>query len=86
MLRLYTCKSVREMRARTSSWIEVLGAALDEVHRFGGEAVEGSYTEFEMVFFCVFDFVVADAAEGLDEHHYCGDSGAGDFGSVVERT
>jgi hypothetical protein len=52
---------------------------------FGGEAVVGGDGEVEMVFAGVFDLVVADAAQGLDEHHYRGDAGAGDFGGVVER-
>jgi hypothetical protein len=55
---------------------QVLSALGDEFHGFGGEAVEGGDAEFEVLFFCVLDFVVADAAKGLDEHHYGGDSGA----------
>ena len=50
-----------------------------------GEFVESSYGHREMFFFGVFDFVVADAVEALDEHHDGGDAGAGDFGGVVER-
>ena len=52
---------------------------------FEGEAFVGSDGEAEMLFAGVFDFVVRDAAEGLDEHHDGGDAGAGDFGGVVER-
>ena len=39
----------------------------------------------EMTFGSVFDLVVADAAQGLNEHHDGGDAGAGDLGGVVER-
>lgn len=45
---------------------------------------EGGEGLVEVVFFGVFDFVVADAVEGLDEHHDGGDAGHGDFGGVVE--
>ena len=37
-----------------------------------------------MVFAGVFDFVVANAAEGLHEEHNGGDAGAGDFGGVMQ--
>ncbi len=37
-----------------------------------------------MFFFGVFDFVVGDAVEGLDEEHDGGGTGAADFGGVVE--
>jgi hypothetical protein len=37
-----------------------------------------------MFLFCVFNFVVADAVEALDEHHHGGNPGGGDFGGVVE--
>ena len=47
--------------------------------------VEGLDAEGEMVFAGVFDFIVADAAQGLHEEHDGGNAGAGDFGSVVER-
>ena len=51
---------------------ELWPALGDELHGFGGEAVEGCDAEFEVLFFCVFDFVVADATERLHEHHYVG--------------
>ena len=38
-----------------------------------------------MFFFCVLDFVVADAVEALDEHHHGRHAGARDFGGVVQR-
>ena len=41
----------------------------DPVHRLFSELVKGGYGEFEMLFFRVLDFVVADAVEALDEHH-----------------
>jgi hypothetical protein len=50
---------------------------------FGSEAIEGGERHLQMFFAGVFDFVVADAADGLDEHHYGRDTGAGDFGAVV---
>jgi len=37
-----------------------------------------------MFFFRVFDLVVGNAVEALDEHHDGGDAEAGDFGGVVE--
>jgi hypothetical protein len=37
-----------------------------------------------MLFFRIFDFVVADAVEALDEHHDGEDAEAGDFGGVGE--
>ena len=41
--------------------------------------------EGEVVFAGIFDFVVADAAQGLHKEHNRGDAGARDFGGVVER-
>lgn len=52
-------------------------------HDLRGEAVEGGEGLFEVVFAGVFDFVVADAVEALDEHHDGGDAGHGDFGGIV---
>jgi hypothetical protein len=37
-----------------------------------------------MLFFRVFDLVVTDAVQALDEHHDGGDAGARDFGGVVQ--
>ena len=68
---------------RRSLWD--LYATCDEVHGFGREAVECGDALFEVFFFCVFDFVVADATQRLDEHHHGGNAGARDFGSVMER-
>jgi len=52
---------------------------------FGGQPVEGLNAESQVVFASVFDFVVADAAQGLYEEHDRGNAGARDFGGVVER-
>ena len=52
---------------------------------FGGEAVEGEDGKLEVVFAGVFDFVVADATEGLHEEHDRGNAGPRDLGGVVER-
>ena len=57
----------------------------DEIHGFGGEAIEGGDAEFEVIFLCIFDFVVADAAERLNKHHHGRNSGARDFGGIVKR-
>ncbi|MDB6026269.1 MAG: hypothetical protein JWM68_2492, partial [Verrucomicrobiales bacterium] len=37
-----------------------------------------------MLFLRVLDFIMADAVETLDEHHHGRDTGAGDFGGVVQ--
>ena len=58
---------------------------LDPLEGFEGEAFVGGDGKAEMFFAGVFDLVVGDAAEGLDEHHDGGDAGASDFGGVVER-
>jgi hypothetical protein len=60
-------------------------AQLDPSNCLGGQLIEGDHGQCEMLLFRVFDFVVADAVEALDEHHDGGDAEAGDFGCVVER-
>ena len=44
------------------------------MERLGGEAVERGDGEAEVVLGGVFDLVVTDASEGLDEHHDGGDA------------
>src|SRR4051794_29798579 len=61
------------------------GAGVDPPNCFVREVVESGYRQFEVLLFGVFDFVVGDAVETLDEHHDGGDACAGDFGGVVER-
>jgi hypothetical protein len=60
------------------------GAGLDPSHRLVGQLIESDDGLLEIFFLGVFDFVVADAVEALDEHHDGGDAGARDFGGVVK--
>jgi hypothetical protein len=57
--------------------------AENPTHSFGGEAVECFHGHLQMIFAGVFDFVVADALERLDEHHHCRDAGTRDLSGVV---
>src|SRR5205085_2688120 len=61
------------------------GGTLDPPNCLIGKRVEGDDSQFEMLLFRVFNLIVADAMEALDEHHDGGDAGAGDFGGIVER-
>jgi|ERR1700693_6208908 len=58
--------------------------ANNPIYSFGSEAVESDYGHFEVLFLGVFNLIMADAVEGLHEHHDGGDAGAGNFGCVVE--
>jgi hypothetical protein len=58
--------------------------SLDPTNSFVCQPVERRHGHREVFFFCVLDFVVTDAVEGLDEHHDGWDAGPGDFGGVVE--
>src|SRR5262249_42933572 len=58
----------------------------DPGHRLVRESDERADGKFEMLFFSVFDLVVADAAQALNEHHDRWNSSARDFGCVVQRT
>src|SRR6267378_1924795 len=60
--------------------------ALNRCYRLPCKLVERRDTHLEVLFLRVFDFVVADAVETLDEHHDGRHAGAGDFGGIVERT
>ena len=60
------------------------GGALDPPDGLVGEFVEGGHGQGEVFFFGVFDFVVADAVEALDEHHDGGDAELSDGGGVVK--
>src|SRR5262249_31664307 len=58
----------------------------DRGEGFFGKCVKRAHTEFQMLFFCIFDFVVTDPMEALDEHHDGGDTGTSDFSGIVEWT
>ena len=49
-----------------------------------GQLGEGLHGEREVLLASVFDLIVTDAVERLDEQHDGGDAGAGDFGGVVQ--
>src|SRR5277367_3301129 len=42
--------------------------------------------QVEMLLARIFNLIVTDAAERLDEHHHGGDSGSGHLRSVMQRT
>jgi hypothetical protein len=48
------------------------------------EAVEGADCKFEVFDTSIFGGIVTEAGERLDEHHDGRDTGAGDFGCIVE--
>src|ERR1035438_6620421 len=64
----------------------VLAASfLNPLHRLLREFVERGHAKFQMFFLRVLDFVVADAVQALDKHHYRRHTGGRDFGGVVQR-
>lgn len=76
-------RSIREARPRRGP--SSSDGALDRPHRLFGQLVERDDRQFEVVLFRVFEFVVAEAVEALDEHHHAGDAGARHLGGIVQR-
>ena len=58
----------------------------DPLHRLIGQLVERCHTHLEMLFFGVFDLVVANPVQALHEHHHGRHSGTRDFRGVMQRS